>query len=795
MRPRLRFAVLAAVVACAPADRETIPPDARYADAVAALETVIAQELREKRLPSITVALVDDQQIVWARGFGTARTADSTPATAMTIHRVGSVSKLFTDIGIMQLAERGEIDIDAPVTTYLPEFSPGGDGAAAITLRHLMSHRAGLMREPPVGNYFDPAGSTLRAMVESLNDRDLVYEPGTRAKYSNAGIGVVGYVLEVTQRQPFAQFLRQSVLEPMGLQASSFEPTPETSNRLASAIMWTRDGREFAAPTFELGMTPAGSMYSSVLDLGRFLSVLFAGGRAGGRQVLRAETLEQMLTPQFAQPGQRNGYGLGFALGELDGRRLIGHGGAIYGFATSLAALPDDKLGAVVIVTADVANAVSDHIAETALRLMVAAKNAQPLPPVALSQAIEPLRARQLAGRYARLEGPDSARFARSGVRGDEGVPFIDLVARGGRLFLETESTNGLRAVGDTLMVDDRLAIGPRLVPLDSARIVFRTDTLVRVPVPRPTAPPARWDGLIGEYGWDHNTLYILEKNGKLHALIEWFFEYPLEEMGGDVFRFPQSGLYDNEFLVFSRGADGLASQVEAAGVVFARRDVGTAAGTTFRITPVRSVEELRREALAATPPAETGDFVDSDLVELAPLDARIRYDIRYATTDNFMGAIFYPSPHAFLQRPAAEATARALSRLAAQGYGVLIHDAYRPWYVTRMFWDATPADMKQFVANPAQGSRHNRGAAVDLTLYELASGRPVRMPSGYDEFSPRAFPDYPGGTSLERWQRDLLRAAMEAEGFTVYEWEWWHYDFDNWRRYRIGTLPFDSIR
>jgi D-alanyl-D-alanine dipeptidase len=111
------------------------------------------------------------------------------------------------------------------------------------------------------------------------------------------------------------------------------------------------------------------------------------------------------------------------------------------------------------------------------------------------------------------------------------------------------------------------------------------------------------------------------------------------------------------------------------------------------------------------------------------------------------------------------------------------------------MFWDATPSDMKQFVADPGQGSRHNRGAAVDLSLYDVSTRQPARMPSGYDEFSPRAFPDYPGGTSLERWQRNLLRTAMEAEGFSVYPWEWWHFDYSTWRSYRISNTPFDSIR
>ena len=104
------------------------------------------------------------------------------------------------------------------------------------------------------------------------------------------------------------------------------------------------------------------------------------------------------------------------------------------------------------------------------------------------------------------------------------------------------------------------------------------------------------------------------------------------------------------------------------------------------------------------------------------------------------------------------------------------------------MFWDATPDPLRIFVADPSQGSRHNRGCAVDLTLYDLATGEPVIMPSGYDEMSPRAFPNYPGGTSRQRALRKLLRDAMEAEGFAVYETEWWHFDYKDWRKYRIGT-------
>ena len=213
-----------------------------------------------------------------------------------------------------------------------------------------------------------------------------------------------------------------------------------------------------------------------------------------------------------------------------------------------------------------------------------------------------------------------------------------------------------------------------------------------------------------------------------------------------------------------------------------------------FRITPRRPVAELRREALAATPPAEKGPFRPVDLVDLTSLDPAIRLDVRYATPDNFLSTPVYEEARAFLQRPAAEALRRAHLALRDEGYGLLVHDAYRPWWVTKLFWDATPVDKRDFVADPAKGSRHNRGCAVDLTLYRLADGRAVEMPSLYDEMSDRARPGYAGGTPDRRARRDLLRAVMEKEGFTVFESEWWHFDYRDWREYPILNLTFAEI-
>lgn len=213
-----------------------------------------------------------------------------------------------------------------------------------------------------------------------------------------------------------------------------------------------------------------------------------------------------------------------------------------------------------------------------------------------------------------------------------------------------------------------------------------------------------------------------------------------------------------------------------------------------FRITPVRPVAELRAEALKEEPPKERGEFRKTDLADIAKLDPRIKLEIRYATGDNFLSTPVYTSARAFLQRPAAEALLRAHRELLKQGYGLLIFDAYRPWYITKIFWDATPPGKHDFVADPAQGSRHNRGCAVDLTLYDLRTGKEIEMPGGYDEMSERSYPTYTGGTAEQRAHRDLLRRAMERQGFRVFKVEWWHFDYRDWPRYGIENVPFEQI-
>lgn len=198
------------------------------------------------------------------------------------------------------------------------------------------------------------------------------------------------------------------------------------------------------------------------------------------------------------------------------------------------------------------------------------------------------------------------------------------------------------------------------------------------------------------------------------------------------------------------------------------------------------------QRAVEAVVPDTTLRF--ADLVELVTLDSTIHLDIRYATERNFMRRPMYGQARAFLQRSAAKALLRVQRKLRARGYGILAFDGYRPWRVTKKFWDETPPSRRAFVANPVRGSRHNRGCAIDCSLYDLRTGREVAMPTAYDDFTAAAGAHAMSGTPAQRTLRDLLRRAMEGEGFRVEPGEWWHFDFREWRNYPVLDVPFEAI-
>jgi D-alanyl-D-alanine dipeptidase len=325
-----------------------------------------------------------------------------------------------------------------------------------------------------------------------------------------------------------------------------------------------------------------------------------------------------------------------------------------------------------------------------------------------------------------------------------------------------------------------------------AAREAADADAIGPERIPRaPDVAVMRW---VGQYGSEDSVLTIYEDRGQLYADGQGLSRAPLRSAGAtsDSLQLRSAIAEPSTLLLESDHGDPMAIRWNDRRLL--RIDVGALVAARIRAKARADASLLRATALREVPPAEHGPRRPSELVSLASIPA-VKFDIRYATSDNFMGFALYERPRAYLQRPAAEALIRVARHLGERGLGLMIYDAYRPWFVTKMFWDATPESAHRFVADPAQGSRHNRGCAVDLTLYRFASGAPVPMPGRYDEMSARSYADFIGGTSQQRGFRDLLRRAMEAEGFTVYPEEWWHFDYKDWDQYSIGNVSFDQLR
>jgi D-alanyl-D-alanine dipeptidase len=287
---------------------------------------------------------------------------------------------------------------------------------------------------------------------------------------------------------------------------------------------------------------------------------------------------------------------------------------------------------------------------------------------------------------------------------------------------------------------------------------------------------------LVGSYGAAEGEAMILERGGTLYLARAGAPQVRLIAAGRHRYRAGTS--------IVVIATDGISID----GRAYPRHDFGAETEAAIRAVVRHDGAALRAAALAAKPPAEPAIRRAGDLVALGGVVPNVRIDTRYATANNFTGQPIYERPGAYLQRPAAQALARVATRLARRGFGLIIYDAYRPWFATKLFWDVVPPDKHGFVADPAKGSRHNRGCAVDLALYDLRTGAIVAMPSRYDEMSARAAPDFAGGTDAERAHRALLGAAMAREGFTVNDSEWWHFDYRDWADYPIGTISFTQL-
>jgi CubicO group peptidase (beta-lactamase class C family) len=395
-----------------------------YAATQAYITRLIEQGMAKNKVAGLSIALVDNQRVVWSQGFGYADMERKVPATADTLYRVGSISKLFTDSAAMQLAERGLLDIDQPVQKYLPDFSPPTrQPQAAITARQLMTHHSGLVRDKLTG-FQTATPAPFGELTAYLNQTPTAYPPGHTFAYSNLGVTLLGSMVQNISDTPFAQQMQQSVLSPLGMADSFFSTSPPTSTRMSLGYKQGAAEKEWP-----LRDVPAGGLNSSVNDLSRFISMVFAQGRSGEKQILKPETIAEMLRVQNSTvPLDLNfKVGLGWMLNTptistlQNAGPVASHGGAIGMFRSQMYLLPEHQLGVVVLANSDTAQGLVDHVATEALSLALEVKTGIQQPtPAKMEWADTPIPAETLqttAGDYISAIGPVTVSRDRNSLR------------------------------------------------------------------------------------------------------------------------------------------------------------------------------------------------------------------------------------------------------------------------------------------------------------------------------------------------------------------------------------------
>lgn len=428
--------------AAAPPRPATVTRD-DYASTTAYVSRLIQYEMDKNSVAGLSIALVDDQRVVWAAGFGYADREKKLPATADTVYRVGSISKLFTDTAAMQLSEQGKLDIDQPLRNYLPGFAikTRYAGSPEITPRQLMTHHSGLPRDRLKG-FMNPHPAPFTGLVDDLRDEYTAYPPNLIYSYSNVAITLLGHAIQNQSGVPFADYMKQSVLSPLGMSSSSFDYGLAASTQTAKGYR----GRD-AAIEPPLRVVPAGGLNSSVNDLSRFMSMVFANGMSGNHRILKPETVAGMLRPQnTGSPLDFNfRMGLGWMLSTLspsaiqNAGTVANHSGATMLFHSQIYLLPEHKLGVVVLSNSSTALRVVDHVATEALSLALEAKTGirQPEPIKVRSEdtPLAPETVREYAGDYATQAGFARIRACGKGLCAETGGRDFDLVRGSDGLF------------------------------------------------------------------------------------------------------------------------------------------------------------------------------------------------------------------------------------------------------------------------------------------------------------------------------------------------------------------------
>jgi CubicO group peptidase (beta-lactamase class C family) len=531
-------------------------PGVDYAPAVERFGRAVREQMDLHAIRGISVALVDDQRIVHAAGFAAAKRD--------TVFRAGSISKVLNAVAIVQLVEQGKLDLDAPICRYGRQLSMIGPAQSElpVTLRQILCHRSGMVRESPVGGYLDGSQPSLADTVASVRSCPLLNPPNTKTRYSNIAPSVAGQVLVTVAGVPYEQYQQEHVLGPIGMTNSWFLLKQVPPGRLSPSFMRIADGHggftTGQSPVFDLGTVPAGNLFTTAEDLARFLMMLAAGGCVQGRQIISPKTLAEMGTPQLVKA--ETGFGLGFMVGKFRTHKSLGHMGAVFGHTSSMAFLPNEKLGVVVLSNEDIVTGPIAKLTNTALSLMVEAKLGEKPPPEPKPVQLAPQELAALAGEYESPSHWAKIEAAGGKLTGDIAGQKITLTP-----------VEPLKFLADGRLMNSAPIQFERSPDGKVVAFTAMDQKFSRVDPGRSCDAPPAWSEFIGSYGAAYIPLVVSIRHGHLYAMVENELDYRLIPAARNVFVCPP-GMYREEYVVFHTGADGKVHEVSIANMSLPRQ-------------------------------------------------------------------------------------------------------------------------------------------------------------------------------------------------------------------------------
>lgn len=557
--------VILAGCAAAPSRPASVAHD-NYISTKEYITKLIKYEMDKNKVAGLSIALVDDQRIIWAEGFGYAEQERKIPATAETLYRVGSISKLFTATAAMQLVEQRRLDIDQPLRNFLPGFAikTRYPDVVEITPRQLMTHHAGLPRDHQKG-FMTANPLPFGELVGDVHDDYAAYPPNRVFSYSNLGISLLGSAIQNQSGKPFADYMQQSVLTPLGMTNSSFNTGLSSSALMAKGYL----GRK-AATDPPLRDVPAGGLNSSVTDMSRFMSMVFADGVIGDHRILKSETVAEMLRPQNTDVPLDFNFrvGLGWMLSTL-GKSTIEnagpvahHSGGTLLFHSQMYILPEHKLGVVVLSNSSTSGQVVDHIATETLSLALEAKAGirQPehnkIQPDGKTLPVETIQ--QYVGDYTTLAGFAQIRACGKGLCAEVADHSFNLVLGSDGLFRLDYSLLGIFHIDlGTLSY-----IGFSRKTVDGRDLLVARSGTQEMLAGQRIVPPSNlgaWNPRLGDYeimnlGDDHkfaDRIRLIEDHGYV------FVEATLAESSGSKVRITLMPTSDNEGILLGPLSDG----------------------------------------------------------------------------------------------------------------------------------------------------------------------------------------------------------------------------------------------